>query len=581
MAHQIHHIGPFEGGDYVHDVLKLLSVYGYDLCGNNSAAMCGLYNLAGLKARRRSLTGHVVPEVWFDGKWNYIDTDMFGYVFLPNDKSLASVDELIARPGLFDRQGEKPEPYFPYDPMETMKKAFTDPEGHKDYHSYSLAHLITLTLRTWESVTCYYRPQGKFYIDPRSLPEELSTVYRTYWLNGPVRQNSLAWTDTVPAAYGNGLFEYEPDLRSQVFRLENPQMKGVKVNNGKELPSLAASNKGFEASVALNVSTPWVITGFQNDLINFEDNTDGARLSGWFWRAGKEDENRILVSIDNGRTWKKVWENSHLGAVPFRVDITPLVEGRYGYQVKFEWVDRTGSGRVGLEGLKIATWVELSPMALPRLEPGKNVFRLSTSPACARINECYWYPGESLPGEKLENLTHKNDSPRLQPVDTQKKGVLTFSPGADGIVDEMRLTIAAHTLLGGKIEDVSAVLYISENEGAAWQELEHFRPDPEHQFNTMRFNHIVRGRSLDGGRTLLKIELKGCGLDKLTVNSLVRVSPRVQSALRVAHVYMENGKRQRMNWHFPPGAKNTSYEVEVQPGRVLNETLRFEAVPPE
>ena len=60
MAHQIHFIGPYEGGLEVDDPLKLIAVYGYDLCGNNSSTMCALYNLAGLKARRRGLTGHVV-----------------------------------------------------------------------------------------------------------------------------------------------------------------------------------------------------------------------------------------------------------------------------------------------------------------------------------------------------------------------------------------------------------------------------------------------------------------------------------------------------------------------------------------
>ena len=380
MAHQIHFIGPYEGGLDLQDALKLLSVYGYNLCGNNSSTMCALYNLAGLKARRRGCTGHVVPEIWFDGKWNYVDTDMFGYVYLPDDKAIASVDELVANPHLFERSGRRPDPFYPWDPPTTMMNAFIKVQGWKDYHPYSLAHLMELSLRTGESVTCWFRPQGRtrYYLDPESFPAEVTTVYRDYWTDGPVRQNSMAWTDTVPAAYGNGQFVYKPDLRSRAFQSENPGIEGVKTAVDQDKPPLVAETAGRTATVVIDVNSPWVICGLQNDLTNWEDNTEGAVVSGWFWRIGEADENRIYVSADGGRNWKLAWENRYLGAIPFRVDLSRYVQGNYSYQVKFEWTDRAGSGRVGLQGLEAETWVELSPMALPRLVPGKNRFEIST-----------------------------------------------------------------------------------------------------------------------------------------------------------------------------------------------------------
>ncbi|MFC1544994.1 hypothetical protein ACFL4X_02395, partial [Gemmatimonadota bacterium] len=132
MKHQIHFIGPYEGGLYVHDALKCIGVYGYNLCGNNSATMCALYSLAGLKTRRRGGSGHVIPEIWFDNKWNYVDTDMFGYVYLPDDRNIASFDELAANPELFARAGRRPEPFYPWDPPEAMMKAFIDAPGWTD-----------------------------------------------------------------------------------------------------------------------------------------------------------------------------------------------------------------------------------------------------------------------------------------------------------------------------------------------------------------------------------------------------------------------------------------------------------------
>jgi len=581
MAHQIHFIGPRENGNYMVDALKILGVYGYSLCGNNSATMCALYNLAGLEARRRSLNGHVVPEVRFEGRWNYIDTDMFGYVVKTDDLAIASVDDLLENPELFQRNSYNPDPFFPFDTMEGMQSCFVDAKGRKDHHPYSTAHLMNLGLRTRESVTCYYRPRNRFYISPAVLPQKLSTMYRGYWLEGPVRQNSLAWTDTVPAAYGNAVFEYRPDLRSQIFRLENPPMTGVKVQAGDRLPPLAAAGKGRTASLVVEMAAPWVIAGLQNDLTDFEDNSDGAVVRGWFWRTAESDENRILVSNDNARTWKLVWENPRLGAVPFRVDFTPLVEGCYHYLVKFEWVDSEGSGTVGLEGLEFETWAELSPMALPRLEPGENTMTLSNGIHRAFLSESHWEKGLDLWDQQLENLVSSTKAPRLITLEANKPGILTFAPGPGGIIDELRLAIQAQTLEGGNPQDVSIVLSLSNNKGSSWEKLAGFAAHPEHEQSWMWFNHIVKDRSLDGSRTRIKIEITGGGLDKVMASSLVRMNPSVPSALRVSHTWKEGTKRQTVTWVFQPGAENTSYKVVTPERKIVNESFRIEAIPPE
>jgi hypothetical protein len=583
MAHQIHFNGPKEGAGYLADALKILGVYGYSLCGNNSAAMCALYNLAGLEARRRFLTGHVVPEVRFDGRWNYIDTDMFGYVVKP-DGNIASVDELLEKPALFERNSYNPEPFFPFDNMQTMQNALKDTEGKKDHHPYLSTHMMKLRLRTLESVTCYFRPQGRYYLSPYSLPENMGTRYRTYWLDGPVRGNSLAWTDTVPAAYGNAVFEYRPDLRSKTFILENPGSNSVKVQTGENFPELVAAAGGRMASLVVEITTPWVIAGRQNDLTDFEDNTDGALVRGWFWRAEQRDENRILVSPDGGISWKTIWENKKLGAVPFQVDFTPQVEGHYGYLVKFEWVDHSAVGKVGLEGLEFETWTELSPMALPHLSPGENTMYISNGKHRAFLCESRWKANRDLFEQKLENLMRIPESSLLVPVETAKPGVLIFSPLKNGLIDELRLGIEAHVLEGRKPQDISVVLFLSENKGGSWKQLAAFSAHPEHEQNWMLFNHIIQDRSFNGSDTRIKIEVTGGCLSKVVANSLVRKTPVVPSALRVSHAWKEGSgwrNRQTVSWVFQPGAENTSYTVSTPVESIINESLKIEAIAPE
>ena len=579
MAHFIHFDGPIEErGEYVTDPVKLIGVYGFALCGNNSNAMSALYNLAGLKARTRSMPGHSVAEVWFEDKWNYIDTDMFGYVFLADGKRIASVDELSANPELFLQQANPPDPFYPYDRKEDMAGVFRGARASKNYHPYASAHMMNLTLRAGETATLYYRPRDRYLLT--QLREDIGIVYKDYWVRGPVRRGSLAWTDKPPAAYGNGLLEYQPDLRSAAFRLENPEVTGAVVRQDRQSPPLAAEAPNRLASVVVEVSSPWVIVGLQNDLTDFQDDSDAAVVSGLFWRAAREDENRILVSTDAGRTWKKVWENRHLGAVPFQLDLTRWVNGRYAYWVKFEWMDRQGSGRIGLEGLRLRTWVELSPMALPRLVRGRNTFCLATHPRRTFYNESYWHRGEDLPGQQLENLAPGAAPAYLRPRDPARPGILTFDLGPRGIVEEARISVRARAL-GGPPANVALVLHLSTDDGQTWRELERFRSHPEHDTDHMWFNHVIRRAALLGESSRVRLSVTGGGLEKVIANSAVRAEPRAASALRVTHIWREGAEERTSASLFPSGAAAKDYEVKVTGPELQNVALRLDSLAQE
>ncbi len=577
MAHILHYDGPTEDRrSYVYDAMKILGVYGHSLCGNNSATMSALYETAGLRTRLRNLNGHVVPEVWFEGRWHCVDTDLYGYVYLPDRATLASVDDLLSDPGLFDRQEAPPKPYFPFDTMESMKSLFRNTEGLKNYHPYANAHLMNLSLRTREALTLYYRPRQRFFLAP-DLPREFSTVYRDYWTLGPVRKDSLAWCEVSPAAYGNGVFVYEPDLRSRAFQLENPAIRGARVQQQNKLPALIADQKVQPASVVLEMASPWVIAGMQNDLTNFDDNSQGAIITGRFWRMDETDENRIFVSTDAGQTWKQVWKNPHRSAVPFHVDLTRWVEGRHQYWVKFEWVDANGSERVGLETLRVDTWVQLSPMALPRLGSGRNQFSLVTRPARAFYCESRWDNGEQLLAQRLENLTLTHRAPFVRPKESGSAGSIFFRLAPAGVLEEVRISLLARVLEGVSARGTAATLFLSEDQGKTWQELKHFTPDPEHQLNVMWFNYRLQGKNLNAEQALLKVTLSGVGLDKLVANSLMRSAPQHPSLLRISHVWKEGQQVQSAVRTLSPGVGAHTYEISTGP-QVVNEELHIEAL---
>ncbi len=576
MQHFIHFDGPKEERDeYITDPLKLIAVYGYALCHNNSSAMIALYNAAGLKGRQRDMRGHSIAEVWFEGKWNYIDTDMFGYVLHP-DGRIASVDELTRDPDLFLRQTNPPDPFFPFDRKEDMASVFREGKPTRDYHPYANAHLMHLSLRTGETARLFFRPrgEGRYFLTPDFRPN-LGFTYKDYWLAGAVREGSLAWCDRPPASYGNGVIQYAPDLRSDAFTRENPDRSGVAAGQGPRQPELVARRSGQTASLVVKVTTPWIIAGLQNDLTNFEDNTGGAIVSGLFWRAEESDENRILVSRDRGQTWQQVWENRYRGAVPFRVDLTRWAEGEYGYWVKFEWLDRSGKAQVGLERLRMETWVQVSPMALPRLEAGSTTFRLAASPLDAVYNQSRWDRGQNLPGQQLENAVIRNGLPYLQAADPARPAVVSFETGTDREIRELRVSLRARAPRSP--QDFRAVLSISGDSGATWRELERFTPHPEHNVNYMWFNHVLSGRAIDGRRCRLKVEVSGGGLDQVIANSVVAAPSPSPSPLRVTHVWREGERQRTFSRTATPGAEPYTYTVEAAPG-LVNEEVRIEAI---
>lgn len=564
MEHFIHFIGPVEQeGVPVTDPLKLISVYGYALCGNNSSAMAALYNLAGMKARVRRFQYHEVPEVWFEGKWNYIDTDMFGYVFLPDGETIASIDEIIARPDLFLTQKNPPTPFFPFDDKADMADVFRHKENQKDYHPYANAHMMELDLRTGEAVTMYFKPQGRFFLG-RALPRNLGTEYLDYWTLGPVRKGSLAWRDSGPAAYGNARFDYEPDLRAAAFLKEAQSATGIRAGTDAKKPALMAASQGSEAVLIIDVTTPWIIAGLQNDLSGPDDDRDGAVVSGYFWRGSEQDTNRISVSTDHGRTWQDVWTNKLLGAVPFQVDLTRWIAGEPGYQVRFTWTDR--SGGAGLSQLRVKTWVELSPMALPRLIPGDNAMSLSVSPHSVHYERSLWDRGRKLPNETPVNLNAAGASPYRTLKDPSKPGELMFDLGVRARVEEARVSILARR--EGKSPKVS--VSTSTDEGRSWTLRQDFRPHPEHQMPTMWFNQTLRAAAK------VKITVQDAALEQVIANSLVNHPPAHPGALRVTHAWKEGDRERSFSSVFDVSGMPARYTVNAGQG-LVNEWIRIEA----
>ena len=102
-AWRIHWFPP-QPQEEMHDPVRLMGVYGYGFCDDAAQAVEQLARRAGLRARVWELNGHVVSEIYYDGRWHLLDADLERTYDHP-DGHLASVEELAADPSLDSKYG--------------------------------------------------------------------------------------------------------------------------------------------------------------------------------------------------------------------------------------------------------------------------------------------------------------------------------------------------------------------------------------------------------------------------------------------------------------------------------------------
>ncbi len=83
--------------------IKLINTYGYDYCEYEAVALGALWQTAGLPIRWTRIHQHSVREVYFDGRWNMLDSDLHSYMLLPDNTTVAGMADTTADHDLVKR----------------------------------------------------------------------------------------------------------------------------------------------------------------------------------------------------------------------------------------------------------------------------------------------------------------------------------------------------------------------------------------------------------------------------------------------------------------------------------------------
>lgn len=98
IANRYHH-DPLTPWTWAHSPALFINSVGFGYCDDVSSAFVALARTAGHPARVWTLDGHVVPEIWIDGRWEMYDADL-GVYYLDALGLPCGVEALAADPSL-------------------------------------------------------------------------------------------------------------------------------------------------------------------------------------------------------------------------------------------------------------------------------------------------------------------------------------------------------------------------------------------------------------------------------------------------------------------------------------------------
>lgn len=352
--------GAWEGNDvmydygYIRDPVKMINVYSCGYCDMLGPTMEGIMRDMGIgPARTVNLPAlhHVVAEVFYDGKWHYLDLDLRG-VFRRPDGTLASLEEARKDPSLW--KGPRGPLFFPLDNLQNMRRGYERSAVAYRHGVCMGGHTMDYVLRRGESFIRWWKPrQDRWNHHPSYHKGAMRGI-----LNRPPKGPKCKHASFSIHGHGNGRFTYKPDLtdKSEDFADGRYDAENVKPGPGGLTP--AKGNAGY---AIFEVRSPYVIVPRVGRYETTEDDAEASVVK--IDAEGAE----LSVSRDNGLTWKKV------AVADGQADLTPHVARTYGYLLKIDLSGKPGEAVV--RSLEITTWVQLHPASLPSLRKGANKMR--------------------------------------------------------------------------------------------------------------------------------------------------------------------------------------------------------------
>ncbi|UCD51922.1 MAG: hypothetical protein JSW27_04650, partial [Phycisphaerales bacterium] len=341
------------------DVSQAINVFGFNTCGNSTLCLSDLLDKVGIHDCIFShCPGHVVPQVFFDDRYNTLDGDMATFMLLRDNHTLANELDLVRDHDLIKRVHQ----YGIMRPMDPIRNN----EDYAQYYTWEGDTTVQLDGWAWWTMGMVLRPHEAI---------EWRWGHRT-----PVKYHGdmAGYPPTALDTIYNGLWEYTPD-----FKNDSQWRAGATVTNITNKGGVLTATGGSTGTILWHMKAPYQFVGgalsASGDGFTFEVGFVDARD----WRKKVFTRLARLAEFDGkfeGRTTdtREYWlrctltDNASLNAVNIKNDIQMAPLAMPSMMVgdnKFTYVEHTDdkTGRNPARHLRIThTWVERSKTRPPQ-----------------------------------------------------------------------------------------------------------------------------------------------------------------------------------------------------------------------
>ncbi|MGI5818336.1 MAG: putative Ig domain-containing protein [Armatimonadota bacterium] len=337
MRMNLYHESPLFADNVPHDPVRLMNIFGHNLCDDAGNAGCSLYHHGGFPgSRNRALHGHVQCEALVDPDaefgFQFMDIDMNCFYLdreneLPLDGDIIAQDHDLARREL--NYGPEVNSFTPSDAPAALF-------GPDDGYAYPTlrGHEIAYTLRPGERAEFRWDNIGKVASSE------------------PSRRH-------LPKYFGNSRFIFEPRLTLERIEADAESANDIvpAVIGGAALAGTSA-----DAAIVYRITVPYVICG--------------ATVHAEF--AGRQATDRYSIALSrDGEQFTELWSETGGAVREAEVALDEHLD-LYNSPAEYEYFVRVGLGSAGdepsagLRSLVLETDVMAAPQSLPRLGLGTN-----------------------------------------------------------------------------------------------------------------------------------------------------------------------------------------------------------------
>ena len=306
------------------DVSQAINVFGFNTCGNSTLCLSDLLDKVGVRDCIFShCPGHVVPQVFFNGKYNTLDGDMATMMLMRDNHTLANELDLVRDHDLIKRVHQ----YGIMSPMNPVK-------NNEDYAQYY----------TWEGDTTVKLKGWNWW----TMAMELRPHEAIEWRWGhetPVKYHGdmSGHPPMVPDTIYNGVWEYAPD-----FKNDAQWRAGATVTNITNNDGVLTATAGGTGTIVWPMKVPYQFIGG-----NLAATGDGYAFE---------------IGFTNPKDWKPAFT-----ALATLTEFDRKFKGLTAMGNEY-WIKCTLTGNASLSGVKIKNDIQMAPLAMPSMTVGNNRF---------------------------------------------------------------------------------------------------------------------------------------------------------------------------------------------------------------